>query len=54
MMQITPEQLLTEAGQMALEIRLKDQVIAQQAEEIERLRSLMPREKDSDEMGSHD
>jgi len=27
-MQITPEELLAEAGQMALEIRIKDQIIA--------------------------
>jgi hypothetical protein len=27
-MQITPEQILNEAGAMALELRLKDQVIA--------------------------
>jgi len=27
-MQITPDELLAEAGQMALEIRIKDQIIA--------------------------
>jgi hypothetical protein len=37
-MQITPEQLLAEAGRMALEIRLKDQALDSLAAENSELR----------------
>ena len=48
-MQITPEQLLAEAGRMALEIRLKDQLIETLQAEIARLNAAQDNpEGDSD------
>ena len=41
-MQITPDQLMAEAGQMALELRLKDQAIAVLEAELARLRGQDP------------
>jgi hypothetical protein len=38
-MQITPDQLMAEAGRMAFEIRLKDQAIERLAEDITQLRA---------------
>ena len=38
-MQITPDQLRDEAAVMALELRFKDQLLARQAAEIERLKA---------------
>lgn len=37
-MQITPDELLAEAGRMALEIRFKDAAIAHLHAEVEKLR----------------
>jgi hypothetical protein len=39
-LQITPEQLMAEAGQMALELRLKDQALEALEAEVKRLRAL--------------
>lgn len=41
-MEITPDQLLAEAGRMALELRLKDQVIAGLEARIAELEDRLP------------
>ncbi len=43
-MEISTENLATEAGAMALELRIKDRLIAQQAAEIEELRAQLAAE----------
>jgi len=45
-MQITPDQLLAEAGAMALELRLKDQAITALEAEVARLRRQLTPESD--------
>ncbi len=46
-MQITPDQLLAEAGAMALELRLKDQAITALEAEVTRLRMQLTPESDT-------
>lgn len=56
LMQITPDQLVAEAGQMALEIRFKDQLIAALQAENARLRAGtagVPDEQDAPADGHH-
>lgn len=48
-MQITPDQLLSEAGLMALELRLKDKLIESLQAEIVRLSALNDKEDDNDQ-----